>query len=85
MSTSTSVAIILITTIIFSSIPSSLQLLTGTSRSSTEATYRINISENIGDSVYPSIAVLGDNVYVVWQDDNFGESVSYNKRNSDIL
>jgi hypothetical protein len=85
MSTSTTVAIILITTIIISSIPSSLQLLTGASSSSTEATYRINISENIGDSVYPSIALFGGNVYVVWQDDNFGESVSYNKRNSDIL
>lgn len=84
MSTSTSVAIILITTIIFSSIPSSFQLFAGASRS-TEATYRINISENICDSVYPSIAVFGGNVYVVWQDDNFGESVSYNKRNSDIL
>jgi len=85
MSTSTGVAIILITTIVFSSIPSYLQLITGASRSSTEATYRINISEDIGDSVYPSIAVFGGNLYIVWQDDNFGESVSDNKRNSDIL
>jgi len=44
-----------------------------------------NVSNNAGDSVYPSIAASGNNAYVVWQDDNFGEGVSYDKKNYDIL
>jgi hypothetical protein len=45
----------------------------------------LNISNNTGDSVYPSIAASGNNTYVVWQDDNFGEGVSYDRKNYDIL
>lgn len=51
----------------------------------TESISRINISNNTGNSVYPSIAAYGEFVYVVWEDDNLGESVSYNKKSSDIL
>jgi hypothetical protein len=40
-----------------------------------------NLSDNIGDSVYPQIAAYGNNVYVVWQDNNF----SNNYKNYDIL
>lgn len=45
----------------------------------------LNISNNSGDSVYPTMAASGDNTYVVWQDDNFGAGVSYNMKNYDIL
>jgi len=45
----------------------------------------LNISNNTGDSVYPSIAASNNNTYVVWQDDNFGEGVSYDRKNYDIL
>ena len=45
----------------------------------------LNISNNTGDSIYPSIAASGNNTYVVWQDDNFGEGVSYDRKNYDIL
>src|SRR5688500_12784941 len=44
-----------------------------------------NISNNPGDSIYPAIAASGNNTYVVWQDDNFGEGVSYDRKNYDIL
>ncbi len=40
-----------------------------------------NMSNNEGDSVYPQISSSPDNVYVVWQDNVFGEK----KRNYDIL
>jgi hypothetical protein len=50
-----------------------------------QTTSNFNISNNTGDSVYPSIAVSGNNTYVVWQDDNFGEGVSYDRKNYDIL
>jgi hypothetical protein len=45
----------------------------------------LNISNNTGDSVYPSLAASGNSTYVVWQDDNFGEGVSYDRKNYDIL
>ena len=44
-----------------------------------------NISNNIGDSVYPAIATSGNNVYVVWQDDYTDQSVLSDKKNYDIL
>jgi hypothetical protein len=50
-----------------------------------ESIPRINISNNTGNSVYPSIAAYGQFVYVVWEDDSLGASVSYNKKSSDIL
>jgi hypothetical protein len=50
-----------------------------------QANSNLNISNNIGDSVYPSIAASGNSTYVVWQDDNFGEGVSYDRKNYDIL
>jgi hypothetical protein len=40
-----------------------------------------NISSNIGDSVYPQIAAYENNVYVVWQDNNFAK----NYKNYDVL
>src|SRR5215207_3569878 len=40
-----------------------------------------NISDNVGDSVYSQIAAYKDNVYMVWQDNIFGNS----ERNYDIL
>jgi predicted RNA-binding protein with PIN domain len=40
-----------------------------------------NISDNVGDSVYAQIAAYKDNVYMVWQDNIFGNS----ERNYDIL
>jgi predicted RNA-binding protein with PIN domain len=40
-----------------------------------------NISDNVGDSVYSQIAAYKDNVYMVWQDNIFGNS----DRNYDIL
>src|SRR5688572_20468098 len=51
----------------------------------TQTNSNLNISNNPGDSVYPSIAASGNNTYVVWQDDNFGEGVSYDRKNYDIL
>jgi hypothetical protein len=44
-----------------------------------------SVSNNTGDSIYPAIASSGNNVYVVWQDDYFGQGVSYDKKNYDIL
>jgi predicted RNA-binding protein with PIN domain len=40
-----------------------------------------NISDNVGDSVYSQIAASKDNMYMVWQDNIFGNS----DRNYDIL
>ena len=35
--------------------------------------------------MYPSLAASENNVYIVWEDDNFGQSVSYDTKNNDIL
>jgi hypothetical protein len=41
-----------------------------------------NVSDNVGDSVYPLVASSDNNVYVTWQDNMFG----HNKHlNYDIL
>jgi len=44
-----------------------------------------NVSDNPGDSTYPSIATSADNIYVVWQDNYMGQSISHDKKNYDIL
>ena len=51
----------------------------------TQNGFNFNISNNSGDSIYPSIASSRNNVYAVWQDDHFGEAVSYDRKNYDIL
>jgi hypothetical protein len=45
----------------------------------------LDISNNKGDSTYPSIAASADNVYVVWQDNQTSQSGSNGKENYDIL
>ena len=45
----------------------------------------LSVSNNSGNSVYPSLAASENNVYIVWEDDNFGQSVSYDSKNNDIL
>jgi hypothetical protein len=47
--------------------------------------FNFSVSNNTGDSIYPATASSGKNVYVVWQDDYFGQGVSYDKKNYDIL
>jgi hypothetical protein len=47
--------------------------------------FNFNVSNNTGDSIYPAITSSGNNVYIVWQDDYFGEAVSYDKKNYDIF
>jgi hypothetical protein len=42
--------------------------------------YKSNLSNNPGDSLNPKIAVLGNNVYVVWEDNN-----TTNSNSNDIL
>ena len=77
------VAIILVATIIISSLTESLQQLRS---DNIEKGSNFNISNNTGNSVYPSVAAAsGNNVYVVWQDDYLGQSVSYDEKNYDIF
>jgi hypothetical protein len=47
--------------------------------------FNYSVSNNTGDSIYPAAASSGNNVYVVWQDDYFGQGVSYDKKNYNIL
>ena len=42
-----------------------------------------NVSNNAGFSYYPAIAVLGNNVYLVWTDDTIGNFDILYKRSSD--
>jgi hypothetical protein len=71
-------------TIVFSTLPYLQQQSLAASSNVPSDSY-INISDNKGDSIYPSIAASADNVYVVWQDNYMGQSVSYDKKNYDIL
>ena len=80
----TGVTIILVATVTLSTLPWSLQQLRPTSDDIGRGS-SFNISNNSGDSIYPAVAASGNNVYVVWQDDYLGQSVSYNKKNYDIL
>jgi hypothetical protein len=78
------VSAILISTVFLSNLSASFQQQQPTSNS-TQTDFNFTVSNNTGDSVYPSIAASGNNVYVVWQDDYFGQGVSYDKKNYDIL
>jgi hypothetical protein len=78
------VLVFVIIAIILSALPASFQQKQSTS-DNTQGDFNFNLSNNTGDSVYPSIAASGNNVYVVWQDDYFGQGVSYDKKNYDIL
>ena len=69
---------------IFSTLPDSLQQQQSTSNN-IQSGSNFNVSNNTGDSVYPAIAASGNNVYVVWQDDHLGQSVSYDRKNYDIF
>jgi len=71
-----------VVTIFFSALPGSFLQQ---SISDTIQEGNTSLSRNLGDSVYPAIAASGRNVYVVWQDDQFGQSVSYDERNYDII
>lgn len=42
-----------------------------------------NLSQNAGRSVLPEIAVAGDNLYVVWQDDTLGNREIFYRRSLD--
>jgi hypothetical protein len=78
------VSAILITTVYLSNLSSSFPQQHLTSNNN-QGDFNFSLSNNTGDSVYPSIAASGNNVYVVWQDDYFGQGVSYDKKNYDIL
>jgi hypothetical protein len=78
------VTTIFIVTMIFSTLPDSLQQQQSTSNN-IQSGSNFNVSNNTGDSVYPAIAASGNNVYVVWQDDHLGQSVSYDRKNYDIF
>ena len=75
--------LIFMSVIVFSVLPTSLYQQQPALGIQTNSNF--NISDNPGDSVYPEIAASGNNAYVVWQDDNFGEGVSYDRKNYDIL
>jgi hypothetical protein len=75
--------LIFMSAIVFSVLPTSLHQQQPVLGIQTNSNF--NVSNNAGDSVYPAIAASGNNAYVVWQDDNFGEGVSYDKKNYDIL
>ena len=75
--------LIFMSVIVFSVLPTSLHQQQPALGIQTNSNF--NVSNNTGDSVYPSIAASGNNTYVVWQDDNFGEGISYDRKNYDIL
>ena len=37
----------------------------------------LNLSNNLGDSQFPTIATFGKNVYVVWHDSGLGNDIFY--------
>jgi hypothetical protein len=78
------VTTIFIVAMTFSTLPDSLQQQQSTSNN-IQSGSNFNVSNNTGDSVYPAIAASGNNVYVVWQDDYLGQSVSYDRKNYDIF
>jgi hypothetical protein len=75
--------LIFIGAMVFSVLPNSLHQQPPANYSQTSPNF--NLSDNSGDSIYPALAASGNNVYVAWQDDNFGKAVSYDKKDYDIL
>jgi hypothetical protein len=77
------VSVIFIIIIIFSNLSASFQQQSTSNNVKTDLNF--SVSNNTGDSVYPSVSASGNNVYVAWEDDYFGQGVSYDKKNYDIL
>jgi hypothetical protein len=78
------ITIIFIGTIVFPALPQSLQQ-EQTASTNSQSSSNFNVSDNTGDSIYPSVAASNNNVYVVWQDAYGGQNVSYYRQNNDIF
>lgn len=78
------ITLILIGIIVISILPQSLQQGQAAT-TNLQGISNFNVSDNIGDSTYPSVAASNNKVYVVWQDDYKEQSVSYDRQNNDIF
>lgn len=52
-------------------------------QNSTDLSNTLNLSNNIGHSEHPNVAVHGNNVYAVWVDDSFGTRDIYFRKSID--